>query len=92
VYALGSEAIGVIKDLAGFASGVVNSKTEADLDAAWQQMARAVSTVGVDAVAAVLLHKAGGAMKENIPPSPRCAGWSRWLLDAFVFVYLAVAD
>jgi len=76
VYALGSEAIGVIKDLAGFASGVVNSKTEADLDAAWQQMARAVSTVGVDAVAAVLLHKAGGAMKENIPPSPAM----RWMV------------
>ncbi len=76
VYALGSEAIGVIKDLAGFASGVVNAKTEADLDAAWQQMARAVSTVGVDAVAAVLLHKAGGTMKENMPPSSAM----RWMV------------
>lgn len=33
-------------------------------------MARAVSTVGVDAVAAVLLHKAGGAIKEKMPSAP----------------------
>jgi hypothetical protein len=70
VYTLGTEAIGVIKDLAGFASGVVNAKTEADLDVAGQHMARAVSTVGVDAVATVLLHKAGGAIKERMPPAP----------------------
>ena len=62
-YSLGSEALSAIGDIADFASKTYNAKTEADLDAAGKSLAKATATVGVDALAALLIHKGVKSVK-----------------------------
>ena len=69
-YSLGSEALNVIGDLVDFATKTAGAHTEADLDSAGQSLAKATATVGVDALAALLLHKAVKSIKAGeLPPS-----------------------
>jgi hypothetical protein len=70
VYSLGSEAIGVMGDLVDFATKTAGAKTEADLDAAAQSLAKATATVGVDALAALLIHKGVKTLKSGEIPPP----------------------
>ncbi len=67
--ALGSEVINVAKDLSSFVQVATQAKNEADLDRAAEHLARAVSRVSVDAVAAALTHKAGKVVEEELPQS-----------------------
>jgi hypothetical protein len=67
---LGSEAFHVAGDLGSFVSGALGAQTEADLDNAAQHFARAISTVGVDTIAAILTHKAASSIKGNLPKPP----------------------
>ncbi len=67
--ALGSEVINVAKDLSSFVQVATQAKNGADLDRAAEHLARAVSRVSVDAVAAVLTHKAGKVVEEKLPHS-----------------------
>lgn len=62
-YSLGSEAINVIGDLVNFATKTASATTEADLDSAAQSLAKATATVGVDALAALLIHKGVKSIK-----------------------------
>jgi hypothetical protein len=68
--ALGSEVINVAKDLSSFVQVATQAKNEADLDRAAEHLARAVSRVSVDAVAAVLTRKAGKVVEEKLSQSP----------------------
>ena len=70
-YSLGSEALSAIGDLADFASKTFNAKTEADLDAAGKSLAKATATVGVDALAALLIHKGVKSIKATEIPPPQ---------------------
>ena len=70
VYSLGSEAIGVIGDLVDFATKTAGAKTEADLDAAAKSLAKATATVGVDGLAALLIHKGVKSIKGGEIPPP----------------------
>jgi hypothetical protein len=69
-YSLGSEAISVIGDLVNFATETAGAKTEADLDSAAQSLAKATATVGVDALAALLIHKGVKSIKGATTPPP----------------------
>jgi Domain of unknown function (DUF4157) len=73
VVMVGQEAIDVVKLLISFVDRAVNAKSEEDLDAAGQDLATAISKVGVDIVVAILLHKAGKAANLK-PPGPRSPG------------------
>ncbi|WP_218081808.1 hypothetical protein [Anthocerotibacter panamensis] len=63
ITALGTEVVGVVQDVGGFVTGSLDAKSTADLDRVAGHLARAIATVGVDTVLAVLTHKAGKAMK-----------------------------
>jgi hypothetical protein len=67
--ALGSETINVAKDLSSFIQDATQAKNGADLDRAAEHLASAVSKVSVDAVLAVLTHKAGKVLEEKLPRS-----------------------
>lgn len=69
-YSLGSEALTVIGDLVDFATKTAGAKTESDLDSAAQSLAKATATVGVDALAALLMHKAVKSIKSGEVPPP----------------------
>ncbi len=69
-YSLGGEALSAISDLADFASKTLNAKTEADLDDAGKSLAKATATVGVDALAALLIHKGVKSIKAGELPPP----------------------
>ena len=69
-YSLGSEALSAIGDLADFASKTFNAKTEQDLDGAAQSLAKATATIGVDALAALLIHKSVKSLKGGELPPP----------------------
>lgn len=69
-YSLGSEALSVMGDLVNFATKTAGAKTEADLDAAAQSLARATATIGVDALAAILIHKGVKSIKGGELPPP----------------------
>jgi len=56
---LGSESLNVASDVAAFARGALTARSDADLDAAGQHLARAIGAVGVDGVSALLLHRGG---------------------------------
>ncbi len=73
VYSLGGEAIDVIGDLADFASRTLNAKSEQDLDDAGKSLAKATATIGVDALAALLIHKGVKSIKagEISPPNTK---------------------
>ncbi|WP_218081682.1 hypothetical protein [Anthocerotibacter panamensis] len=68
--AVGGEVIGVVQDVGGFVSTALQAQEEQDLDRAAEHLARAIATVGVDAVLAVLMHKAGNAAKDRLPGQP----------------------
>lgn len=72
-YSLDSEAINVIGDLVNFATKTAGATTEADLDSAAQSLAKATATVGVDTLAALLIHKGVKSIKagEILPPNTR---------------------
>jgi hypothetical protein len=69
VATLGSEALNVLKDLSSFVQDATQAKNGADLDRAAEHLASAVSKVSVDAVLAVLAHKAGKVVEEKLPRS-----------------------
>ncbi|WP_218082233.1 DUF6883 domain-containing protein [Anthocerotibacter panamensis] len=68
--ALGAEAFTVGQDIGGFVSTALQAQEEQDLDRAAEHLARAVATVGVDTVLALLTHKVGGAAKDRLPGQP----------------------
>ncbi|WP_218080549.1 hypothetical protein [Anthocerotibacter panamensis] len=68
ITALGTEVVGVVQDVGGFVTGSLDAKSTADLDRVAGHLARAIATVGVDTVLAVLTHKVGGAAKDCLPP------------------------
>ncbi|WP_218082353.1 hypothetical protein [Anthocerotibacter panamensis] len=57
VLALGTEVVGVVQDVGGFVTGSMDAKSTADLDRAAEHLARAVATIGVDTVLAVLMRR-----------------------------------
>ena len=63
---LGEEAIAVVQELMAFGSKAANARSEADLDAAAQHFATAVTKVGIDVVMAILFHKAGKAARPKL--------------------------
>ncbi|WP_218081684.1 hypothetical protein [Anthocerotibacter panamensis] len=60
----------MVQDVGGFVTGSLDAKSTADLDRAAEHLARAIATVGVDTVIAVLMHKAGNAAKDRLPGQP----------------------
>jgi hypothetical protein len=72
VYSLGMEAIHVLKEFIAFVKGALSANSEAELDTAGHHFANFVTTVGIDAAVALLLHKAAKdvskAVNESLPP------------------------
>ena len=68
----GDEVAAIVQEIADFASIASSAKTESDLDNAADHLASAISTLGVEVVVAILLHKAGKAAKPYLKP-PRSA-------------------
>jgi len=58
VFALGTEAIEVIREVKAFGTGIVTAKSESDLNMAGKHLGKAVAIVGIDVVVALLLKKA----------------------------------
>ncbi|MBR8832509.1 MAG: DUF4157 domain-containing protein [Stigonema ocellatum SAG 48.90 = DSM 106950] len=71
---IGPEVVTIIKHLKGFVQKASNAKNDEDLDAAGEDLAIAVTKIGVDVAIAILLHKAGKAgtkaVKTYVKPSP----------------------
>jgi hypothetical protein len=67
---LGAEGIAAGKDLYQFLDLAMNAQSEGELDAAGAHLARAVATIGVDGTLAVLTHKGGKAVQNNLPKGP----------------------
>jgi hypothetical protein len=63
---IGKELSGVIDEVRAFIGLCENPN--GDLDAAAQHLANAATTVGIDVLLAIILHKAGGAAKPYIKP------------------------
>jgi hypothetical protein len=63
---IGKELSGVIDEVRAFVSLCENPN--GDLDAAAQHLANAATTVGIDVLLAIILHKAGSAAKPYIKP------------------------
>lgn len=63
---IGKELSGVIDEVRAFVRLCENPN--GDLDAAAQHLANAASTVGIDVLLAIILHKAGSAAKPYIKP------------------------
>jgi hypothetical protein len=55
----GTEALEIIRHVAAFLSTAANAGSESDFDAAGSHLAIAVTKLGVDVVAAILLHRVG---------------------------------
>lgn len=68
VVALGYEAIQVMRELRGFASGVISARSEIELMEAGRHLSKAIAMVGVDVVVAILLKKALIKVRQ---PSPK---------------------
>lgn len=68
LYAFGQDAVDVASDLVGFASKVLRAQSEEDLQVAGEQLARAVAVVGVDTVAAVLVHRTVKVVRGGAKP------------------------
>jgi uncharacterized protein DUF4157/nucleic acid/nucleotide deaminase of polymorphic system toxin len=65
----GSEVVEVVKHLIAFGDKASSAVSEKDLNEAADHFAIAVTKVGIDVVAAILLHKAGKAAKPYLKPS-----------------------
>ncbi|WP_218079557.1 ADP-ribosyltransferase [Anthocerotibacter panamensis] len=63
VLALGTEVVGVVQDVGGFVTGSLDAKSTVDLDRAAEHLARAIATVGVDTVIALLTRGLGKKAK-----------------------------
>jgi hypothetical protein len=70
---LGAVAWQAGSELMAFARGVNNARSDTDLDAAADHLARAISMIGVQAVLALLLHTAPKPYAHKPPEIPR--GW-----------------
>jgi len=68
LHALGQDVVEVVSDLVGFASKVLGAQSEEDLQAAGEHLARAVAVVGVDTVAAVLVHRTVKVVRGGAEP------------------------
>lgn len=66
---IGWEAWNAIKHLVAFARLSVGAKTEADLDAAGDHLAQAITIIGVDVVIVFLTHRSVKAWKGRYRPS-----------------------
>jgi hypothetical protein len=67
---LGAEGIAAGEDLYQFLDLAMKAQSEGELDAAGAHLARAVATIGVDGTLAVLTHKGGRAVQNNLPKGP----------------------
>lgn len=85
VAALGGAALRAAEELYAFASGTVRASRDEDLDRAAEHFSRAVTLIGVQAVAAILLKRAPAAFRKTyrdaepytlgtLPPAPRTPG------------------
>jgi len=66
-----NEVSAIIDHLSAFFSLSMRAKTEAELQAAGDHLADAITKIGVDIVLAILLHKAGKAAKSVVKPNPK---------------------
>ncbi|MGC2658191.1 MAG: hypothetical protein WA324_09580 [Bryobacteraceae bacterium] len=64
VWTLGPEVKDVRRDLHQFFSIAIHAQTDGDLDRAADHFARVIAVIGVDGLAAILMHKAFKAVRE----------------------------
>lgn len=66
LYALGTEAVVVVRELKAFGMGIIEAEKESDLYKAGEHLGKAVAVVGIDLVVALLLKKAIVKVREPV--------------------------